>query len=52
VFLVEGRQNGKKSKTRKEGGTFFLHSTKEWKDLWEIIVKGNKGQEMSDINRN
>jgi hypothetical protein len=52
VFLVEGRRNRNKLKTRKEEDPFALHSTKKWKDLGEITLKGSKDQEMSNANWN
>jgi hypothetical protein len=52
VFWVDGRRNRNKLKTRKEEDPFSVHSAKKWEDLWEITVKGNKDQEMSNTNWN
>ena len=46
VFLVEGRRNRNRSKTRKEENPFGLHSIQEWEALWEITVKRTKGPGM------
>jgi hypothetical protein len=42
------------TKARSEGplSAFPLHSTKGWEDLWEITLKGNKDQELSNTNWN
>jgi len=52
VFLVDGRRNRNKLKMKKEEDPFSLNSTKELDALWEITVKGNKDQEMSNTNWN
>jgi hypothetical protein len=46
VFLIEGRRNRNRSKTRKEENPFGLHSIQEWEALWELTVKRTKGPGM------
>ena len=52
VFLIEGKRNRDRLGRRKGKDPFLLHSTKKWKDLREITLKGNKDQEMSNTNWN